>query len=72
MKLSKRETEIIVLVANGLSDKEIAKMLKISIKTVQTHTRRIYLKMKARNRVHAVTKFFLKNIAFQTPFANLS
>ena len=37
MKLSKREQEILVRVAYGLTDKEIAMYFGISIRTVQTH-----------------------------------
>ena len=64
MKLSKRETEIIVLIANGFSDKEIAQKLKISARTIQTHVTRICSKLTARNRVHAVIKLFLKTINY--------
>jgi len=61
MELSSREAEIIILVAIGFSDKEIGYKLKISARTVQTHVTRICLKLKARNRTHAVTKFILKS-----------
>lgn len=64
MSLSTRETEIITLIANGFSDKEIAIKINISPRTIQTHVTRICLKLNARNRVHAVTKVFLKNIAY--------
>lgn len=61
MELSKRELEIIILIANGFSDKEISKKLKISTRTIQTYVIRICSKLEARNRSHAVTKFLLKN-----------
>jgi len=64
MKLSLRETEIIIHIANGFSDKEIAIKLNISSRTIQTYVVRICLKLHARNRVHAVTKLFLKNLIF--------
>lgn len=64
MPLSKRETEIIILIANGLSDKEIANRTNISPRTIQTHVTRICCKLKARNRPHAVAKLFLKNLSF--------
>jgi len=60
MELSSRELEIIMLVAGGFSDKEISYKLKISDRTVQTHVTRMCLKLNARNRTHAVTKFILK------------
>lgn len=62
LKLSLRETEIIILIANGFSDKEIANHLNISPRTIQTHVNRTCSKLQARNRVHAVTKVFLKTI----------
>lgn len=62
MDLSIRETEIIALIANGFSDKEIAQKLSISPRTIQTHVTRICFKLNARNRTHAVTKLFLENL----------
>lgn len=64
MDLSIRETEIIALVANGFSDKEIADKLNISPRTIQTYIIRICSKLGARNRPHAVAKFFLKAIKY--------
>lgn len=54
MRLSKRELEIIELLSYGRSDKEIAKELEISARTVQTHVTRIVIKLNARNRTNAV------------------
>ena len=64
MELSVRETEVITLIANGYSDKEIADRLNISTRTIQTHVVRICSKLKARNRPHAITKLFLKTINY--------
>lgn len=44
-KLSPRETEIAELVIQGLKNKEIAEILKISHKTIQTRIQRIYVKL---------------------------
>lgn len=54
MKLSQREQEVLIKIAKGLSDKEIAVALKISTRTVQTHTASIMKKLQARNRANAV------------------
>lgn len=54
MKLSQRECEVLLKVANGFSDKEIAHKLKISTRTIQTHMTSIFKKLDARNRAHAV------------------
>lgn len=57
MKLSKRELEILELISLGNSDKEIASDLHISARTVQTHVKRIVLKLNARNRTNAVVNY---------------
>jgi len=48
--LSKRERELVDLVAEGLTDKEIAEKLFISIRTVRSHLDRIRDKTGARRR----------------------
>lgn len=60
MKLSKRELEILELISQGYSDKEIACRLKISPRTVQTHVTRIVIKLGARNRPNAVANYFMQ------------
>ncbi len=62
MKLTNREYEILELLSDGNSDKQIAELLKISRRTVQTHVGRVYMKMGVNNRVSAVT-MFLKHIS---------
>jgi len=57
MKLSKRELEILELISEGYSDKEIAYNLSISARTVQTHVTRIVIKLGARNRPNAVAHY---------------
>ncbi len=46
-KLSKREEQIIKLIAKGFLNKEIAEKLFISIETVKTHKKNIKLKLGA-------------------------
>ncbi len=60
-RLSARKIEILEKIAEGKSDKEIATELKMSFDTVKSHERSINVKLKARNRTHAVVKY-LKNI----------
>ncbi len=43
--LTERETQIAALVAKGNSNKQIANQLSISIWTVSTHLRRIFVKL---------------------------
>jgi DNA-binding NarL/FixJ family response regulator len=55
--LSPREMEILVLVAKGLTNKEIATQLNISFDTVRNHLRHIYEKLHVRCRTEAVMKY---------------
>lgn len=52
--LTSRETEVINLVARGLSYAEIAKTLSISKNTLPVHIRNIYRKLQTNNRTEAV------------------
>jgi DNA-binding CsgD family transcriptional regulator len=49
--LSPREAEVAVLLADGITYKDIADRLFISLSTVQTHVNRIYSKTRCRNKV---------------------
>lgn len=53
-RLTERETEVLTLVARGLSNTEIAAGLTISIKTVKTHIGKLLAKLHARDRTHLV------------------
>ncbi|MBB4985257.1 response regulator transcription factor [Streptomyces nymphaeiformis] len=52
--LTERETEVLVLVADGLSNPEIAGRLRISTATVKTHINNLFAKTGVRDRVQAV------------------
>lgn len=52
--LSARETEILQLVARGLSNREIAEAMALSRLTIETHTRNIYRKLEVGSRTAAV------------------
>lgn len=52
--LTERETEVLVLVAHGLSNDEIATTLTISVKTVKTHIGNLLAKLHARDRTRLV------------------
>ena len=54
--LSEREIEVLHLIAEGLTNSEIATKLILSLYTVKTHTRNIYGKLGVNNRIQAVTK----------------
>lgn len=60
--LSKREIEVLELVAGGTTNKEVAQDLFISENTVKGHLSRILEKMNARNRQQAVAMAMEKGI----------
>ena len=60
--LSKRQMEILALLADGLLKKEIADQLKISYSTVNTHVEHIYQKLGAANAPAAISKAYKKGI----------
>ena len=60
--LSKREMEILTLLAEGLVQKEIALKLNISITTVVTHINHIYEKLNVTNAPAAINKAHLSGL----------
>jgi len=44
--LSEREREIVTFLANGRSNKDVADILNISVRTVETYRKRVFLKLK--------------------------
>jgi LuxR family maltose regulon positive regulatory protein len=54
--LSKRELEVLRLLAQGLPNKEVAAQLFISLSTVKWHTSNLYAKLKANNRAQAIAR----------------
>lgn len=54
--LSKRETEVLHVLAQGATNKHIAETLHISVATVKTHIVNMYEKLGVNNRVEAVQK----------------
>ncbi len=54
--LSKREFEVLQLIAEGLSNQEIADKIFVSLPTVKTHLSKIFEKMDVKRRTQAVEK----------------
>jgi LuxR family maltose regulon positive regulatory protein len=54
--LSEREREVLALISQGLSNREIGERLFLALDTVKGHTRRIYGKLQVRRRTEAVAR----------------
>ena len=55
--LTKKEEEVLTVLAKGLLYKEISVQLLISIDTVKKHCKNIYKKLNVRNRTEATNYF---------------
>jgi len=56
LELSKRELEILGLLAQGHSNQEIASKIFVSLSTVKTHIQNLYEKLDVKRRTQAVEK----------------
>jgi LuxR family maltose regulon positive regulatory protein len=54
--LSERELEVLDLIAQGFSNREVARALSIALSTVKVHTHNIYGKLDVHSRTQAVAK----------------
>ena len=54
--LSERELEVLRLLAQGLTNREIAEELTVTVGTAKTHLNHIYGKLDVHSRIQAVTK----------------
>lgn len=56
LSISKREYEVLELIANGMSNQEIADKLFVSLNTIKTHSSRLFEKLEVSRRTQAVEK----------------
>lgn len=54
LNISKRELEVLQLMAQGLSNQEIASQLFVSLNTIKTHSAQIFEKMEVKRRTQAI------------------
>lgn len=52
--ISKRELEVLTLMAKGMSNKEIADQLFVSLNTIKTHSANLFEKLDAKRRTQAI------------------
>jgi DNA-binding NarL/FixJ family response regulator len=60
--LSDREKEILLLVAEGLSNAQVGRLLHIAEGTVKRHLRMVFIKLGAVSRIDAVNKAIARNV----------
>ncbi|MCX4703171.1 LuxR C-terminal-related transcriptional regulator [Streptomyces sp. NBC_01373] len=65
--LSNRESDVARMVAAGLSDREIAEHLRLSVYTVRQHVKSIYTKLEICSRVQLTRVFFGKTARAEPP-----
>lgn len=53
-KISKRELEVLELMAQGLSNQEIASHLFVSLNTIKTHSSNLFQKLEVKRRTQAI------------------
>jgi len=56
LHLSAREIEVLQLMADGLSNQQIAERLFVSLNTIKTHTSNLFLKLEVERRTQAIEK----------------
>lgn len=56
LSISKREYEVLLLLARGFSNQEIADELFVSRNTIKTHTSRLFEKLEVKNRTQILIK----------------
>ncbi len=56
LDLSKREVEVLGLMAKGLSNQEIANTLFISLSTIKTHNQSLFVKLDVKRRTQAIER----------------
>ena len=55
-KISRREYEVLTLIAAGYSNQEIAEKLYVSLNTIKTHSSNLFIKLDVKRRTQAVQK----------------
>jgi RNA polymerase sigma factor (sigma-70 family) len=65
--LTPREREVLVLIARGLTNREIADSLTVSLETIKTHVKRIFTKIGVHDRAQAVIAAYEARLVAPNP-----
>jgi DNA-binding NarL/FixJ family response regulator len=65
--LTPREREVLVLIARGLTNREIASSLNLSLETIKTHVKRIFTKIGVHDRAQAVIAAYEARLVAPAP-----
>ena len=65
--LTDREIEITSWLLRGYTMKEVARILSISQRTVDTHVNNIRLKLRSKNRIHMAAQLLVGDLVLLTP-----
>lgn len=55
-RLSRRETQILKMISDGMLNRDIAEKLSLSVQTIETHRKNIHLKLQVTSRVELIRK----------------
>lgn len=69
--LTNREMDVLKAISSGMQTKEIAEMLHVSVNTVETHRKSLFLKFEVRNAVELVLKAINNGIIHLDPNKNI-
>jgi DNA-binding NarL/FixJ family response regulator len=61
-ELTSREEQLLFAFADGLTNREIAAELFLSVQTIKSHAKSLLMKLGARNRTHAVAIAYHRGI----------
>ena len=70
--ISGRERQTVELAANGMTDKEIARRMGVSLATVRTYWERLRVKTATRTRTHATCVVMLSDQPQPAPLSSIS
>ncbi len=65
--LTRREYEVLALIAEGMENRQVADQLVVSVETVRTHVKGILRKLSARDRTHAVSLAYRSGLLLGGP-----